>query len=164
MGYNDCGLPHEVTMDIEYRTSVPSIENYYALFETTGWNRDYTVTPEELARALAGSQYHVTAYDGERLVGSGRLITDGVLHAMLYDMIVHPDYQGRGIGSTILGMLVQWCTMAGIRDIQLFCSRGKSAFYGKAGFNPRPPNAPGMSYAKQMTVSRARNKVLDRSR
>lgn len=136
-------------MQIEYKTSAPSQKDYYALFETTGWNREYLVTPEDLSKAVAGSQFVVTAYDGVKLVGFGRVLTDGVLHAMLYDMIVHPDYQGRGIGTRILGMLVKWCNDAHIRDIQLFCARGKSAFYGKSGFNPRPEDAPGMSYMRQ---------------
>ena len=136
-------------MNIEYQTSNPSSDQYFALFETTGWNREFLVTPDDLAIAVANSQYVVTAYDGEKLIGFGRVVTDGVLHAMLYDMIVHPDYQGRGIGTTILGMLVKWCNEAHIRDIQLFCARGKSAFYGKSGFNPRPGDAPGMSYMRQ---------------
>lgn len=151
-------------MSIEYKTTAPSIEPYFALFETTGWNREYSVTPEDLVKALSGSQYVVAAWDEGKLVGTGRVVTDGVLHAMLYDVIVHPDFQGHGIGSTVLSMLVEWCCAAGIRDIQLFCARGRSSFYGKNGFNPRPLNAPGMSYAKQPPSNRPRRKVLDRSR
>jgi GNAT superfamily N-acetyltransferase len=151
-------------MNIEYKTSNPSIEDYYALYETTGWNREVNVTPADLARALTGSQYVVAAYVDGKLVGSGRVVTDGVLHAMMYDLIVHPDYQGRSIGSTILGKLVQWCCAANIREIELFCARGRSSFYGKNGFNPRPQNAPGMSYEKESPSPRPRRKVLDRSR
>lgn len=151
-------------MAITYQTSAPNQADFYCLFETTGWNRDYHVTPDDLATAVANSQYMVAAYDGLKLIGFGRVVTDGVLHAMLYDMIVHPDYQGHGIGTTILAMQVKWCKEAHIRDIQLFCARGKSSFYGKAGFNPRPPNAPGMSYAKEPPALRPRRRVLDRSR
>jgi len=150
-------------MDIEYQTSAPPKDSYFTLFETTGWNRDYNVTPDELVRVLAGSQYLVAAYDEGKLVGSGRVVTDGVLHAILYDVIVHPDYQGRNIGSTILGMLVHWCCASNIRDIELFCARGRSSFYGKNGFNPRPQNAPGMSFTKEAPTPRPRRKVLGRS-
>jgi GNAT superfamily N-acetyltransferase len=141
---------------IEYTNNIPSTDQYFALFETTGWNREYLVRSDELARAVANSQYVVTAYDGEKLIGFGRVVTDGVLHAMLYDMIVHPDYQGRGIGTNILGMLVKWCNEMHIRDVQLFCARGKSAFYGKSGFNPRPGDAPGMSYMRQKENPKSR--------
>jgi GNAT superfamily N-acetyltransferase len=164
VGYNNRVNRHEVGMNIEYRESAPSIEHYFPLFETTGWNREYSVAPDDLAKALAGSQYVVAAWVDGMLVGTGRVVTDGVLHAMLYDVIVHPDYQGRGIGSTLVSMLVQWCCAANIRAIELFCARGRSSFYGKNGFNPRPQNAPGMSYAKQTPTARPRHKVFDRSR
>ncbi len=142
-------VPKKMTMNIEYKTETPSSDQYFKLFETTGWNREYQIRPEELARAVANSQHVVSAYDGDKLIGFGRVVTDGVLHAMIYDMIVHPDYQGCGVGTNILGRLVEWCTDEHIRDIQLFCARGKSAFYGKSGFNPRPTDAPGMSYMQQ---------------
>ena len=151
-------------MKIDYQTTAPATDSYYKLYETTGWNRELSVTPADLARALAGSQYIVAAYVDGKLVGTGRVVSDGVLHAMLYDLIVHPDYQGHSIGSTILGMLVQWCCAANIRDIELLCSRGRSSFYGKNGFNPRPQNAPGMAFEKEAPMPRTRRKVLDRTR
>ncbi len=131
-------------MEIEYRTELPDKEQFFALFDTTGWNGEYQATAEELAGMLANSQRVIAAYDGERLVGFGRVVTDGVLHAMIYDMIVHPDHQGQGIGTHILHNLVEWCRAARIRDIQLFCARGKRAFYEKNGFAARPEDAPGM--------------------
>jgi GNAT superfamily N-acetyltransferase len=67
---------------------------------------------------------------------------------MVYDMIVLPAYQGQGIGGVILDRLVEKCRAAGIRDIQLFCARGKRSFYEKRGFIARPDEAPGMQYRK----------------
>jgi len=133
-------------MEIEYRTQLPDTSQFYALFDTTGWNREYQASADELARMLANSQFVVAAYDGTGLVGFGRIVTDGVLHAMIYDMIVHPDYRGLGIGTRILQMLVQWCRRSHIRDIQLFCASGKRPFYEKAGFAARLEDAPGMQY------------------
>ncbi|MBN2678532.1 MAG: GNAT family N-acetyltransferase [Anaerolineaceae bacterium] len=149
-------------MSIDYQTSLPDAEACLRLFDTTGWNHDYKVTASDYARALAESQYWVSAYDGQKLIGFGRVVTDGVLHAMIYDMIVDPDHQGCGIGSTILNMLVKWCTASNIRDIQLFSARGRSSFYGKNGFNPRAVNAPGMDYAKQPAAGRVKRKVYSR--
>jgi GNAT superfamily N-acetyltransferase len=66
---------------------------------------------------------------------------------MIYEMIVAPEYQGRGIGAQILDQLLHRCREAGIHDIQLFCARGKRGFYEKYGFVARPDDAPGMQYA-----------------
>ncbi len=135
-------------MEIIFEPTLPSKKEAFALFETTGWNREYQAMPDELARAFANSQYFVTAYDDRKLVGFGRVLTDGVLHAMIFEMIVHPDYQRRGIGVQILQRLVQWCNENQIRDIQLFCARGNQAFYEKYGFVARPDEAPGMQYRR----------------
>jgi len=89
------------------------------------------------------------AYDDGRLVGFGRLVSDGILHAMIYELIVLPDYQGQGIGGKMLEKLVKKCQQAGVRDIQLFCACGKREFYEKRGFIARPDDAPGMQYVRQ---------------
>ncbi len=132
-------------MAVRYQTLPPTPEEYFALFETTGWNAVYHLRPVHLAKALASSWFMVSAYDADRLVGFGRVVTDQV-HAMIYDLIVAPDHQQQGIGSEILKRLVKRCLEAGVRDIQLFCTAGKRAFYEKRGFVARPDDRPGMEY------------------
>lgn len=131
-------------MEITFQSGPPSPEQYFALYETTGWNKDYQVTAEQLLQAVKNSQFVVAAWEGERLVGFGRVLTDGVMHAMIYEMIIHPDYQGRGIGTQIIRKLIAWCDEHKIHDVQLFCARGKRGFYEKNGFVARPEEGPGM--------------------
>jgi GNAT superfamily N-acetyltransferase len=135
---------------IEYRSDIPDQDQFFALFEITGWNLNYKATPQELSHMLANTWYMLAAYHGEQLVGFGRLVSDLVLHAMIYDMIVLPAYQGQGIGGEILSRLVEKCLQHGVRDIQLFCARGKRSFYEKRGFVARPDDAPGMQYRRPM--------------
>ncbi len=133
-------------MDLHFSTEIPGADDYYNLFQTTGWNSEYRLSPDQLIQSLQQSWYTLSAYDGTRLVGFGRLVGDTVMHAMIYDLIVLPEYQGRGIGGRLLDVLVQRCQEAGIHDIQLFCARGKRGFYEKRGFVARPDDAPGMQY------------------
>jgi GNAT superfamily N-acetyltransferase len=133
-------------MKIVYRQEIPPSEPYFELFSSTGWNKEYGLTPGELHEAISCSLFLVAAYDGERLVGSGRIVSDGVLHALIVDVIVLPDYQGRGIGTAIMRRLTEFCEARRIRDVQLFCAKGKSTFYSRLGFRPRPPDAPGMDH------------------
>lgn len=135
-------------MSVEYKKSAPDINQFCSLFSTTGWNDTYHATTEELKLALSNSQFVVSAYSGEQLVGVGRIVTDGVLHAMIYEMIVLPAWQSKGIGTQILKMLLEWCEQRNIRDIQLFCARGKRGFYEKNGFLARPEDGPGMQYKR----------------
>jgi len=136
-------------MGIELRSEIPDGDQFWELFQKTGWNENYQLSPEELVQALRSSWYMLGAYDDGRLVGFGRLVSDGILHAMIYELIVLPDYQGQGIGGKMLEKLVKKCQQAGVRDIQLFCARGKREFYEKRGFIARPDNAPGMQYVRQ---------------
>jgi len=68
---------------------------------------------------------------------------------MIYDMIILPGYQGKGIGSVILNKLLEHCVQNKIRDIQLFSADGKMGFYRKHGFDPRPIKALGMEIRKK---------------
>jgi GNAT superfamily N-acetyltransferase len=131
-------------MNIEYRNALPSKTEYFKLFESTGWNEEYRLGEDELSGATRQSWCLVSAYDGGQLVGFGRVISDGILHALIVDLIMLPSYQRRGIGRDILNMLVDRCRSNRIRDVQLFCARGKADFYRRCGFVERPAGAPGM--------------------
>lgn len=133
-------------MDITYSVVLPNKKDFYDLFLSTGWNDEFKLNSDELERAISKSYFTVSAYNGEFLVGFGRIVSDGIIHAMIYEMIIHPDYQRRGIGTEILNRLIQKCKEDKIRDIQLFCARGKKEFYKKHGFVSRPEDAPGMQY------------------
>jgi Sortase and related acyltransferases len=139
-------------MSIIYKNDQPQMEQYFNLFETTGWNAEYCLNKEELSHSVKNSYYTVSAYDAKKLVGFGRVVSDGIIHAMIYEMIVDPDYQGEGIGSTILNMLVDKCLANNIRDIQLFCAKGKKVFYERHGFTARENNAPGMQYKRDTGI------------
>jgi len=75
--------------------------------------------------------------------------SDGILYALICDLIVRPSHQDRGIGSALLGQLIERCRRQKIRVIWLFSAKGKSAFYKNFGFIERPTDAPGM----QMSIT-----------
>ena len=134
----------ETESAVEYRTDPPEKTEFFRLFETTGWNEEYRLSPDRLHEAVLASWHTVSAYAAGRLVGFGRMICDGVVHALILDMIVLPEYQGKGIGTGILSRLVERCMQSSIRDIQLFSAKGRAGFYEKNGFSRRPEDAPGM--------------------
>lgn len=138
-------------MTIRYSDAKPAAADYHGLFATTGWNSYYRATVDDLARVLDHSWRTISAYEGDQLVGFGRLLCDGVMHAMIFDLIVHPRHQRKGIGAEVLRRLVAACDAAGIRDIQLFSAEGKVPFYLKRGFSLRPETSPGMERRRSGT-------------
>lgn len=125
-----------------YSDELPAPEAFLRLFTSTGWAT--ALPPERLVGALDASWHCVCAFDGDRLVGMGRTLSDGALHALIVEVIVEPGWQGRGVGRGIVERLVQRCRDAGIDQIQLFCAEGKRGFYESLGFAARPNGAPGM--------------------
>lgn len=123
---------------------MPDKDAFCKLYLSTGWNDEYQLTGDEIYNCLPASWYMISAYDGDRLVGFGRALSDGKLHALITEMIVLPEYQGQRIGWTILEFLTAKCRRHEIRDIQLFSARGKAGFYEKFGYRRRPEAGPGM--------------------
>jgi len=61
---------------------IPELDELVSLYDSVGWTA-YTREPEMLRRALKGSSRVVTAYEGERLIGLARIISDGATIAYL---------------------------------------------------------------------------------
>jgi ribosomal protein S18 acetylase RimI-like enzyme len=106
-----------------------------ALVKSVGWGESYYQTEEKWQRVLSLS--HISyARDNERLVGFARIVEDGIM-CMVYDVCVHPDYQGRGIGVELMDALIEKTKDKGYVSIGLFVFEGNPKnirFYGKLGF------------------------------
>jgi len=98
-----------------------------------------------LQKALKSSHSLVSAWDEKRLVGLGNAISDGHLVVYYSHLLVHPDYQGRGIGKRLMGML-----MAKYKDFhqQILVADGRAiGFYHKLGFQRAGKTRPLWIYA-----------------
>jgi ribosomal protein S18 acetylase RimI-like enzyme len=92
-----------------------------------------TREPERMRKACEGSQVVLTAYDQSRIVGFVRAISDGVIHSAVYDLVVLPDYQGRGVGKKLMQLIMERLPMErGV--VLLYAAIGKQDFYHKLGF------------------------------
>jgi ribosomal protein S18 acetylase RimI-like enzyme len=88
--------------------------------------------PDELKLAFSNSMFKCFVLDGERLVGAGRAVADGIDCAYLCDVAIHPAFQGRGLGKEIIARLKE--LSAGHKKIILYANPGKEGFYEKLGF------------------------------
>jgi N-acetylglutamate synthase-like GNAT family acetyltransferase len=129
---------------IIYKGSAPGAQEYHDLFVSTGWTRVIQVSADDLMIAINNSWYWITAYEDDKLVGVGRVLSDGLLYALICDLIVLPGKQKHGVGGGILSRLTKKCKEAGIKRVWLFAAPGTSLFCQRNGFIARPANAPGM--------------------
>lgn len=58
--------------------------------------------PERLYKALMNSSTVLTAWDDAKLVGLIRVLDDTEMLTQIHYVLVHPDYQGRGIAGKML--------------------------------------------------------------
>ncbi|WP_426171865.1 GNAT family N-acetyltransferase [Pseudoduganella sp. R-31] len=87
---------------------------------------------EWLKTGYSNSMFKCIAFDGERIVAAGRAVADGVDCSYLCDIVVHPAYQGSGLGKELIQRLVD--LSRGHRKIILYAVPGKEPFYEKFGF------------------------------
>jgi N-acetylglutamate synthase-like GNAT family acetyltransferase len=75
------------------------------------------------------------AWDGDLLVGFGRVLTDFVYRATIWDVIVDKSYQKQGIGTAIVQRILNHPRL---KKIELFwlCTR-RPGFYEKLGFSSK---------------------------
>jgi GNAT superfamily N-acetyltransferase len=71
---------------------------------------------------------------GDRLVGFTRVLTDWRYRAYIYDVIVAPDWQGRGLGRVLMDALLSDPRIAAIEMIELSCQPEMVPFYRRWGF------------------------------
>jgi len=86
--------------------------------------------PDVHRKAFENSHTTVFVYDGDELVGFGRSISDDAYQAAVYDMAVVPEYQGKGIGTTIMKHILNRVSDC---NVILYSAIGKEGFYEKMG-------------------------------
>ncbi|MDR2950034.1 MAG: hypothetical protein LBV71_12610 [Prevotella sp.] len=73
---------------ITYKNEIPSIESFFILYKSTGWDKKGRKQKNQLYDCLKNSWYMVVAYYNNELVGCGRIISDGYLHAFITELIL----------------------------------------------------------------------------
>ncbi|MEA5572376.1 GNAT family N-acetyltransferase [Calothrix sp. UHCC 0171] len=95
------------------------------------WAKERSV--EDLEIAIANSEPVVTIKDGERLIGFARATSDGIYRATIWDVVIHPDYQGSGLGSKLVETVLSHPRMHRVERTYLMTTH-QQRFYEKIGF------------------------------
>lgn len=109
-----------------------------------GWKK---LDPKQAETGLNHSVFLNVAWDAEKPVGMGRIIGDGGYMYLIADVMVLPEYQGRGIGRQLLENMNAWLDNLG-KDglcimVNLMATLGKEEFYQKSGYEVRPNESMG---------------------
>jgi len=100
------------------------------LFEQTAWAAKRS--PAAIRALLTNTPVCLCVWDGARLIGFGRAVTDDVFRALIEDVVVDKDYRQQGIGAEIMRRLLE--RLDHVEEILLNCEDHLIPFYERLGF------------------------------
>jgi len=105
------------------------------LYKEAGWWKPENDRQPEFVDRIAGNSYYfVGAFSDRRMIGMGRVLSDGVSDAYIQDVTVLRTYRGRGIGQKIIKALIRKLQADRVEWIGLIGEPGTGDFYKKLGF------------------------------
>ncbi len=102
------------------------------LLEQAQWSQGRTL--DDTAFMLVHSDLVISAWEDKNLIGFGRVLTDYVYRASIWDVIIDQQYQGQDIGTQVMRHILDHPSL---KSVELFwlCTRDKQAFYSTLGFS-----------------------------
>ncbi|MBW6515101.1 MAG: GNAT family N-acetyltransferase [Candidatus Cloacimonetes bacterium] len=114
-------------MAIEYlENNKVTAKEIMQVFESVGWNKSL----DNIVNAFQNSWY-ITAYDNDKLIAFARAISDNHYYTSIFDVVVMPEYQKRGIAKEMMKRLIE--RFQGTYFFLTF-TEGNRDFYAKCGF------------------------------
>ena len=109
-----------------------SLKKLQKLLENnTFWAKNRTIN--DLKKCLANSDVIVSLWVGNKIVGFGRALTDGIYRGVLWDIVIDQNYQGKGFGQLIVKSLLSSRKIKNTKKLYLMTTN-KKLFYSQLDF------------------------------
>ena len=138
-GHRLCSTPNAqvgLVLSLEREIDLFELEQ---LCDAVGWSRRPL---RRVRKALQHSLLVVGLWRHDprlpRLVGFARCTGDGVIEATVWDVAVHPLYQGAGLGKQLMGFVLEQLRAMQVERVSLFADPDVVAFYRAQGWELEP--------------------------
>lgn len=115
------------------------------LCDAVGWSRRPL---RKVKKAIHHSFMVVSMWEQRgqhrRLIGFSRATSDHAFNATIWDVVVHPDFQGKGYGKALMRYMIKKLRGEDISNITLFADPHVVDFYRNLGFMSDPEGIKGM--------------------
>lgn len=102
------------------------------LLKTIGWGIS---SPKKLEDSLNLSWGWITVRDDlNNLIGFVQVLSDSIKHAYILRLLVHKDYQGKGIGTSLMKNLMELLDENNLSPV-LLTKPSEESFYSKFGLS-----------------------------
>lgn len=115
------------------------------LCDAVGWSR----RPLRKVKKAIQHSFLVTSLwevrgNRRRLIGFARATSDHAFNATIWDVVVHPDFQSKGLGKALMKFTIKKLRSEDISNITLFADPHVLDFYRRLGFISDPEGIKGM--------------------
>lgn len=123
-------------MKISFITEINEarVEQLIQLYQYAWWAKDRVKEDVEKMLGNIYLSFGMIAEDTDQLIGFARVLSDGIYKAMIYDVVLHADYQGKGFGKLLVTELLKHPKLQHIAHIDLYCLDEMIPFYEQFGF------------------------------
>ncbi len=115
------------------------------LCDAVGWSRRPL---RKVKKAIQHSFLVISMWEQRgnyrKLIGFSRATSDHAFNATIWDVVVHPDFQGKGLGKALMKQIVKELRSEDISNITLFADPHVVDFYRSLGFRADPEGIKGM--------------------
>jgi GNAT superfamily N-acetyltransferase len=112
-------------------------EQFIELWQAVGWGEGPAL--EQTRLAMEHTLFRVSIFDGDKIIAMARVIGDMGLDYYIKDVVVRPEYQGKGLGRMLINEILKFISENGIKGTDIFvelCAMpDKIPFYKKFGFD-----------------------------
>jgi len=92
--------------EVKYKTALENVDWQEMKSTLAAEHFDNGRTPKQLRESFKSSYATVIAYTNERIIGTARVLSDGVCNAYIVDVWTLTTYRRRGIARTMMKMLL----------------------------------------------------------
>ncbi len=127
---------------------LPTVAEYNHLRKLAEWP---VIESDRASKGIANSLFGVCIVnENKSVVGMGRIAGDDAIYLHILDVIVHPEFQRRGIGKMVMKELINYVEKVAGKNTQigLMASKGREKFYSDLGFMTRPNQQQGAGMIK----------------
>ena len=129
-------MPHEILVSTDIEISCdPARMDYEAIHALIAGEYWAAGIPFETVKKACLNSICFGAFEGAKQVAVARVITDRTTFAYLADVVVHPEYRGRGISRSMMETILAHPDLQHLRRFSLF-TRDAPGLYQKFGFKP----------------------------
>jgi ribosomal protein S18 acetylase RimI-like enzyme len=115
------------------------------LCDSVGWSRRPL---RKVKKAINNSFLVASMWEqrgaSRRLIGFARATSDHAFNATIWDVVIHPEFQSKGLGKALMKFMIKKLRGEDISNITLFADPQVVDFYRNLGFMADPEGIKGM--------------------